>query len=77
MESWLQRHGDNSTRGKAVLASKIPSRENGGLAPDDLHLDDQARREIACGKPFTADDLVHLGVRNRSRYRAVTIGPGF
>ena len=45
---------------KAVLASEIPSRENGGLAPDGLSVTWKIKRDVKWhdGKPLTADDLV-------------------
>jgi peptide/nickel transport system substrate-binding protein len=45
---------------KAVLASEIPNRENGGLAPDGLSVTWKIKRDVKWhdGKPLTADDLV-------------------
>jgi peptide/nickel transport system substrate-binding protein len=45
---------------KAVLASEIPSRENGGLAADGLSVTWKLKQNVKWhdGKPFTADDLV-------------------
>ncbi|MDF3061070.1 MAG: peptide transporter substrate-binding protein [Microvirga sp.] len=43
-----------------VLAAEIPSRENGGLAPDGMWVIWKLKRDVAWhdGKPFTADDCV-------------------
>jgi peptide/nickel transport system substrate-binding protein len=43
-----------------VLASEIPSRENGGVAADGLSVTWKLKRDVRWhdGKPFTADDVV-------------------
>jgi peptide/nickel transport system substrate-binding protein len=45
---------------KPVLASEIPSRENGGLAADGLSVTWKLKRNVKWhdGEPFTSDDLV-------------------
>ena len=62
---------------KAVLASEIPSRANGGLAADGLSVTWKGKRNVKWhdGKPFTADDLVfNWEYASDPETAAVTIG---
>src|SRR5215831_7177202 len=62
---------------KAVLASEIPSRANGGLAADGLSVTWKVKRNVKWhdGKPFTADDLVfNWEYASDPETAAVTIG---
>lgn len=62
---------------KAMLAAEIPSRENGGLAPDGMSVTWKLKRGVKWhdGKPFTADDLIfNWEYASDPATAAVTIG---